>query len=96
MSKFYKDNGIKLGPLQGSVTGVPVPQGPGFSITEDQAPDSDFSHRCKRKGVSKDIVSVLTMLVEDLDDEIMNGMKAEEEVRLECERQMAAASHSRD
>ena len=26
----------------------------------------------------------------------MNGMKAEEEARLECERQMAAASHSRD
>ena len=26
----------------------------------------------------------------------MNGMKAEEEMQLECERQMAAASHSRD
>ena len=96
MPEFYFDNDIKLGHLQGSVAGVPVPRVPGLAVSEVQAPDSDSPRKCGCKGVSEDVASALTMLVEDLDDEAKNGTKAEGEMQLERERQMAAASYLRD
>ena len=95
MPEFYFDNDIKLGHLQGSVAGVPVPRVPGLAVSEVQAPDSDSPRKCGCKGVSEDVVSALTMLVEDLDDEAKNGTKAEGEMQLERERQVAAASYLR-
>ena len=65
MPELYFDNGIKLGHLQGSVAGVPVPRVPGLAVSEVQAPDSDSPRKCGCKGVSEDVVSALTMLVED-------------------------------
>ena len=73
MPDFYFDNDIKPGHLQGSVAGVPVPRVPGLAVSEVQAPDSDSPRKCGRKGVSEDVITALTMLVEDLDDEAKNS-----------------------
>jgi len=92
LSSYYKDNKIDMGPIQGSVKGASlVQQEPEFDVSADQAPGADFSDKGKRKGESKDIVSLMTMIVEDLNDEIKNDMKAEEKAQLDYENQMKAA-----
>jgi len=89
---FYTKNEINMGPIQGSVKGVFAQEDPEFAISEDQAPDAEFSDKGARKGQSKGIVSILTMIVEDLGDEIKNGVKAEAEAHASWEQQMAVAT----
>jgi len=99
LSEYYKKHGIEMGPVQGSVKGLAFTQDeplePEFDVSADQAPDAVFSHKGKRKNESKDIISILTMIIEDLNDEIKNGMKAEETAQLEYEAQMKAAEKLR-
>jgi hypothetical protein len=54
-------------------------QAPSFAVSPDQAPDASFSPASKRSGQSGGIVSIMTMLKEDLEDEITNGVKNEME-----------------
>jgi len=93
LSAYYSNHSIDMGPVQGSVKGVNLLQGmePEFNISADQAPNATFSHEGHRSSESKGIVSILTMIIEDLNDEIKNGMKAEEVAQLDYEHQMAAA-----
>ena len=46
-------------------------------MSEDQAPEAGFQAKDENKQESKGIVSILTMLKEDLQDEITNGVKAD-------------------
>merc|ERR1719379_1718851 len=46
-------------------------------LLQDDAPDATFSSAGSRKGQNKGIVSILTMLKEDLQDEIKNAAKEE-------------------
>ena len=41
-------------------------QEPVFKVSADQAPDASFSGKGSHKGESKGIVSILTMIIEDL------------------------------
>merc|ERR1740121_71489 len=66
-------------------------QGPDFEISADQAPDADFSGKGHRSKEAKGIVSIMTMIIEDLNEEIMNAMRDEESAQLAYEKQMAAA-----
>merc|ERR1719409_2240023 len=84
LSGFYKKNKMDVG-------GSLLQQGPTFEVSEDQAPDATFSDAGHRKGQSKGIVSILTMLVEDLTSEIANGIKAEDEAQAEFEKQVHTA-----
>jgi predicted nucleic acid-binding Zn-ribbon protein len=88
---YFKKNDVALGPVQGSVKGLEFAQQPEFQISEDQAPDATFSHKGKRKNESKGIVQIMTMLIEDLQDEIKNGIKDEEAAQLDFESRLAAA-----
>merc|ERR1719198_92132 len=59
-------------------------------------PDASFSGSGKRKNESKGITQIMTMIIEDLDDEIKNGMKSEEEAQLEYEGLMKAATELKE
>merc|ERR1719146_73411 len=74
LSAYYKKNKIEMGSIQGSVK---LLQEPEFEVSKWQAPDATFSDKGKRKNESKGIISILTMLKEDLEDEIKNGIKDE-------------------
>jgi len=89
--KYYKKNDIEMGPVQAGVKDALMQEDPEFAISEDQAPEAVFSSKGKRKNESKGIVSIMTMLIEDVADEIKNAMKAEEEATLAWEEQMATA-----
>merc|ERR1740117_831809 len=89
LSSYSKNNNISMGEIQGSVK--LIQQGPEFEISADQAPDADFASSGSRKGESKGIVSIMTMLIEDLNDEISNSMKAEASAQQEYEKMLAAA-----
>merc|ERR1719262_672638 len=89
LSAFYKKNEIDMGEIQGSSKFLQ--QGPEFEVSEDQAPDATFSDAGHRKGQSKGIISILTMLVEDLTSEIKNGIAAEDEAQAEFEKQVHTA-----
>merc|ERR1719510_1684260 len=91
LTKYYKKNDIEMGPIQGGVKDAFMQEDPEFAISEDQAPEAVFSSKGKRKNETKDIVSIMTMLIEDVADEIKNAMKAEEEATLAWEAQMATA-----
>ena len=91
LATYYKKNQIAMGPIQGSVKGLELSQEPEFDVSEDQAPDATFSHKGKRKNESKGIVQIMTMLIEDLQDEIKNGVKDEAAAQLDFETRIAAA-----
>merc|ERR1719469_1039284 len=88
LTAFYEKNKVDMGPIQGSVKLV---QEPVFEVSEDQAPETEFSGKGSRKTQSKGIVSLMTMLIEDAEDEIKNGIKNEATSQIEFEKQKAAA-----
>jgi len=91
LSRYYKNNSIALGPIQGNVKDLSLAQQePAFAVSDDSAPDAVFSGSGSRKGESKGIVQIMTMLIEDTNDEIRNGMKAEEMEQQEFEKQLKA------
>merc|ERR1711933_648329 len=92
LKKYYKENDIKLGPVQGSVKLLQkVGEDPVFEISEDQAPDATFTNKGSRKLESKDIVSLMTYIIEDLNDELKNEKAAEAKSQEEYEAEMATA-----
>jgi DNA repair exonuclease SbcCD ATPase subunit len=82
MSDFYKKNSIKVEELL---------QVDGPLDDEDKAPDATFSDKGKRKNQSKGIVSLLTMIIEDLNDEVTNETENEKEAQLSYEKSLATA-----
>eukprot|EP00928_Gymnodinium_smaydae_P067611 TRINITY_DN505_c0_g1_i8.p1 TRINITY_DN505_c0_g1~~TRINITY_DN505_c0_g1_i8.p1 ORF type:complete len:738 (-),score=237.15 TRINITY_DN505_c0_g1_i8:103-2316(-) len=92
LSAYYKKNSVAMGPIQGETKGLAlVEEEPVFEVSADQASDATFSDKGKRKNEAKGIVQILTMLIEDANDEIKNGMKLEESSQLAFEKAMAAA-----
>jgi len=93
MSKFYKKNDIDMGKIQESFKASLIQQHkqPEFEVSADQAPTADFSDKGARKNESKGIVSLLTMIKQDLEQEIKNGQEAEASAQLEFEAQLKAA-----
>jgi hypothetical protein len=73
LSSFYKNNPPAL-----------LQQEPG----PDEAPDATFTDANKSKGENQGIVAILTMLKEDLEAEITNGIKGEGDSHAEFERAM--------
>merc|ERR1719436_1446189 len=75
LAAYYHEHGIAQGPVQGNIKALALHQEPVFDISEDQAPEATFSGKDKRKLPAKDIVSLMTMIIEDLHDEISGDMK---------------------
>merc|ERR1719453_2299391 len=90
MSAFYKNNKIDQGEIQGAAQALV--QEPVFEVSADQAPDATFSSSGKSGGESKGIVSIMTIIKEDLEDEIANGIKEEGETQAKFEEQMTDAN----
>lgn len=70
LSKFYKDNNIEL-------AGVSLVQQPEeYTVDEDQAPEAvDADYTGSRKGESTNIISTLSMIVEDMQKEMKESKK---------------------
>jgi len=81
IAKFYQDK-KKESLLQA---------GPDFEVSEDQAPSADFNGRESRKGEAKGVLSLMTMLIEDLEDEVKNGIKDEAKAHEEFEDMLKSA-----
>merc|ERR1719478_1303567 len=79
-----------MGEIQGAAQALV--QEPVFEVSADQAPDASFSSSGKSSGESKGIVSIMTMIKEDLEDEISNGVKSEGETRAKFEEQLGEAN----
>jgi len=84
LGSYYKKNKIDMGKL------LQV-KGPEFEKSQWQAPDATFSDKGSRKNESKGIISILTMLIEDLQMEIKNGVKDEVLSQTEFEKNVDAA-----
>jgi len=80
LKEYYAKNEIEFGKIQGG-EGESLLQDPDFAVPKDQAPEADFSDKGSRKDGAKGIVSLMTMIIEDLNDEIKNGMTAEEKAQ---------------
>lgn len=96
MAEFYKKNEIELGKTQGGEGGSLLQRGPEFERHEDEAPDATFTGKGHRKGEAKGIISILTMLVEELGDEITVAQKQEEAAQLLHEKQLKVAEDLQD
>merc|ERR1719235_649444 len=91
MGAFYKNNGIDQGEIQGGANALIQAGEPVFERSADEAPDASFSSAGKSGGESKGIISLMTMIKEDLDDEVSNGVKSEKKAQKEFETQLGAA-----
>ncbi|CAK0889913.1 unnamed protein product [Prorocentrum cordatum] len=94
LSKYYHQNTTGFGTVQGAVKGATLIQKrdePEFNVSEFEAPDATFSKSTHRIGEAKGVVSLLTMVIEDLNDEIANDMRSEEAAQLAHEEQMHSA-----
>ena len=85
LAKYYEKNAVAMGPMQGFV------QEPKFDVSKDQAPEADFSGKGSAKGQAKGILSILTMIIQDLGGEIRVSTKDEETAQLAFEKALAAA-----
>merc|ERR1719265_976825 len=90
-TKYYKENDIKMGPIQGSVKGAFAQEDPAFARSADDAPDATFSKKGHNKLAGKDIVSLFDYIIEDLNDELANEKKIEEKAQADYEAEMATA-----
>merc|ERR1719243_158046 len=90
LSAFYKNNDTGMGEIQGSINLLQKRE-PVFEVSADQAPDATFTSAGKSTGASKGIISTLTMIKEDLDDEIANGIKEDVATQTLFEEQLTAA-----
>jgi len=91
LTKYYSNNSIELGPTESGKVGASFLQAPNFARGEDDAPETEFSGKGKRKIETKGVVALLETIVEDLNTEIANAVKAEEAAQLEYEAQKKAA-----
>jgi len=94
LTKYYTDNKIKLGKVQESIKAALVQKQPGspeFEISEEQAPDANFQKKDHTKQQSKGIVSILTMIIEDLGSEIKHSIADEVATQTEHEASVATA-----
>merc|ERR1719217_943534 len=89
-TKYYKESGVKMGPIQGSVKGL-LQAEPEFERSADDAPDATFSKKGNNKVAGKGIVSLFDYIIEDLADELANEKKAEAKSQEEYEAEMATA-----
>merc|ERR1719387_2358683 len=80
LGSFYKNN-----------PAAALLQQPEFERSPDLAPDATFSKAGKSSGESKGILSIMTMLKEDLEDEITNAVKMEKENQFYFERSIREA-----
>merc|ERR1719316_193515 len=94
LSKYNEDNKIKLGKVQESIKAALVQKQPGspeFEISEEQAPDANFQKKDHTKQQSKGIISILTMIIEDLGSEIKHSISDEVAAQTEFEEAVAKA-----
>merc|ERR1719453_2313121 len=91
LGAFYKNNDVEMGKIQGGAKAAALVQEPVFEVDENQAPDATFSSAGKSGGESKGILSIMTMIKEDLEDEISNGVKSEKQTQKDFEAQLKSA-----
>merc|ERR1719375_2359744 len=93
LGAFYKNNDVEMGKIQGGAKAAAFVQfsEPVFEVDENQAPDATFTSAGKSGGESKGILSIMTMIKEDLEDEISNGVKTEKQTQKDFEAQLKSA-----
>merc|ERR1719444_430629 len=88
LKEYYDKNDVALGKIQGGEG--ELLQAPDFE-QGDQAPGAEFSGKGARKTEAKGVVSLMTMIIEDLNDEIKNAMTAEEKAQAAFEEALKTA-----
>jgi len=89
MLAYYKKNGVKMGPIQGSVK--LLQEDPEFARSEDDAPDATLSKKGNNKNAAKTIISLFDYVIEDLEGELANEKTAEAKSQEEYEAEMDTA-----
>mmetsp|Transcript_80106 Transcript_80106/g.141846 ORF Transcript_80106/g.141846 Transcript_80106/m.141846 type:complete len:722 (+) Transcript_80106:81-2246(+) len=79
LSAFYSNHSIALGPIQGEIKGLSFQQQPVFDVSNSSTPDATLSDMGVRKDQSKNAISILTMIKQDLENEIMVANQYEEQ-----------------
>jgi len=88
-AEYFKKNAIKMGPIQGSATGLL--QDPEFERSADDAPDASFTKKGSNKVASKGVISLFDYIIEDLTAELANEKTAEAESQADFEGELATA-----
>jgi len=86
ISKYYKENGMKL----------QLVQSPEYSQDPDKAPETTFSGADAHQSESTGIVGILDMIQEDLTKEMAEGRADEAKAQAEYEKQSGALQASLD
>lgn len=85
LSKYYNKNKIDSGKLEEMNL---IEEEPVFEVSEEQAPDATFSDKGHRSKESKGIISTITMIKTDLENEIKQSIENERESQEEYQSQV--------
>jgi len=80
LTKYHKSNKIDIGKVQEDVKAALVqkqPGSPAFERSEEMAPDANFQSKSNNNQQSKGIISIMTMIIEDLGSEIKSSIADE-------------------
>jgi len=87
LSEYYKKNNVEMG-FESLVQFR--------NETDLPPPEAKFSEKGSRSLESKGVIGILSLLIQDLKEEIASGIKAEEAAQLDYERQIEDAQKLRD
>lgn len=82
LEEYYKKHGKAF---------VQISEEPSALDDPDVAPEAKFSGKSSRKNESKGIIALLTIIIEDLQEEIKSSKEAEEAAQLDFEKRLEAA-----
>merc|ERR1740121_1133064 len=95
LDAYYANHSVELGPTEsGRAALLQIQNSSNQSdvlYTKDDAPDMEFAHKSKGKLETRGVIALLETIIEDLNTEIVNAVKAEEEAQLQYEAQKKAA-----
>jgi len=86
--KYYEENDIELGPVQGLAFQQRVPE---FDVPADQAPRTPLSDKGSRKLETTGIVTIMTSILDDLKNELANEIRDESAAQMDFEKQLKTA-----
>lgn len=97
LADYYNKHGMDVGAAPAPAAAMLQASAPsGFEEDPDEAPDADFSGKGSRSLQSKGIISIMQMIIEDLQGEIATSQKNEEAAQLRFEKELKAAKELKE
>jgi len=91
LEEYYAKNGVEVGPLGNGLLQRGARRAEPEIAYENEPPETKFSDKGHRKVETKGAISSIANIIEDLQSELSDAKKGEEDAQVDFEKQLAAA-----